>query len=189
MSDRAGPRRAGTRLIGFLLVGLAMAACDASPLVAGGPVPWTAQANGFVLQATMPKLDWLSTEAIGIDTTLTWTGDEPTKAIWTSGGGPVSFSLERADGTVTMPAASDLVCARQDYARGVPTQIPFSKSGGYSDSDPNAVFFEQYFADPLLHLPRGQWKLIVTADAMLAECAMNAPKLSIRLPDIVLFIH
>jgi hypothetical protein len=39
--------------------------------------------------------------------------------------------------------------------------VPFEKSAGWSQDDPNADFYRDWSADPLLHLPAGTW--LVTA--------------------------
>ena len=37
------------------------------------------------------------------------------------------------------------------------------KSGGFSADDPNADFYRSFFADPLVHLPAGDWTLTAVA--------------------------
>ena len=72
-------------------------------------------------------------------------------------------------------------CAKHDYARLAPVAIQFQKSGGYSADDPNAAFYRTYFADPVLRLPAGHWKLTAIANGYLKPCDMNAPQVTITL--------
>jgi hypothetical protein len=44
---------------------------------------------------------------------------------------------------------------------------PIKKSGGYSDSQPDAAFYRAFFADPLVRLPAGEWD--ITAIAVFTE--------------------
>ena len=54
---------------------------------------------------------------------------------------------------------------------GVPQTTAFFKSGGVSATDPDAPFWTSFLADPLLHLPPGQWAVVAQAAIAGPECA------------------
>jgi hypothetical protein len=174
-------------------VGLALlvtiAACDAAPAPSDtGPIIVRAASDGFVLETSIPKRVWTSTDVIPVTTTLTWTGPAVTQGVGTSTDGPVSFGLKQLDGTLEMGGAQDAVCDHKSFDRGVATPVPFGKSGGWTADDPNAAFYRQFFADPRLVLPPGHWRLSVTTDGFLGPCDLSTPKLDLALPPIDLLV-
>jgi hypothetical protein len=172
------------RLLLALVAAAAVVACDGSGPETSAPIGARAEANGFVLETRLPKATWGPDEAIQVSTTFTWIGAAPMQSVWASAGGPVLFGLQQLDGPVTIGPASDLVCAKADFQRGVVTPVPFAKSGGWSGDDPNAAFYQRFFADPQLHLPRGRWRLRVTTEGFLAPCDAGARNLNLNLPPI-----
>ncbi len=118
---------------------------------------------------------------IDISAILTWEGVAPAATIWGSAGGPVSFSVAQIDGDIKVMAAMDAACAPHGYTRLAPAAIPFVKSGGYSADDPNAGFYRAYFADPLLRLPEGNWRVTANVSGYLKECEIGGPEVSINL--------
>lgn len=186
---RATPVRGGRAVAaGVAIVALASGACDATPAPSAAP-GGRAMANGFVLETSLPKDVWAPDEAIDVRTTLTYVGPEDAAGVWGSGSGLVSFVLAEVGGTKSVGGAARSDCRPYRFARGVATDIPFAKSGGWSADDPNAAFYQAFFADRLLHLPPGRWSLQVSADGMLAPCAADAPRLAATIPAIVLTIR
>jgi hypothetical protein len=98
------------------------------------------------------------------------------------------FGLKQLDGTLEMGGAQDAVCDHKSYDRGVATPIPFAKSGGFTDDDPNAPFYRQFYGDPRLILPPGRWRLSITSDGFLGDCQAGAPTLDLALPPIDLLV-
>ena len=162
--------------LGLAAGGLA-AGCDVSsgPSEAPGPIGVRAENQGFVLQVVLPSAGFASTDAIPVTTTLTWSGPAAKATIWGSGSGPVEFLIaEVGGGRRTMGGAMTADCRPSSYARGVPVDVPLVKSGGYTGDDPNAAFYQAWYADPVLRLPAGRWQLRVTAIGFLAPCAAGA---------------
>jgi len=170
-----------------LLAGL-IVACDATVAPVSSPTSWHAESRDFVLQASIPKLQWSSADEIVVTTTLTWTGAAPTVQVGTSTDGPVEFSLNQLDGTLEMAGAHDLVCATKTFARGVATPVPFAKSGGWTADDPNASFYERFYRDPRLILPPGHWRLSIATEGFVGPCDPNTPRMDVALPPIDLLV-
>ena len=73
-------------------------------------------------------------------------------------------------------------CATHELPAGVTTTVPFAKSGGWSEDDPNAAFLSVYFADPELTLPTGTWRIDVTTAGTIGEgCRGEALDLELSL--------
>jgi hypothetical protein len=123
---------------------------------------------------------------IDVAATLIWEGANPMATIWGSGSGPVSFELEQIDGDMALGGMMTADCAMHDYARLVPVQIPYRKSGGFSGDDPNAGFYRAFFADPVLRLPAGRWRVTANAGGYLMPCEMDAPTVDISLSAEIL---
>jgi hypothetical protein len=120
-------------------------------------------------------------QAIDVRTTLTWTGGAPNVTIWGSGMGPVGFLFEELTGpkrTIGGVMTSD--CSRHSYDRGVATAIPLGKSAAWGPDDPDAAFFQEFSADPVLHLPAGRWRITADLSGYLAQCDANAPGISLK---------
>jgi hypothetical protein len=164
-----------------LLTAALLAACSSQPSPDQTPPTAIAAGQGFALAMGVPADHFAVGQAIDVLTTLTWTGPAPKATIWGSGSGPVIFLFEDLTGRHRMPGgAMTADCAKHPFAQGVATSIPFHKSGGWIADDPDAAFFREFFADPLLRLPAGNWRITADVEGMLAECAANAPTISLR---------
>lgn len=64
-------------------------------------------------------------------------------------------------GRQVVPAAST-DCAPQLVATSSPIAVPITKSGAVTDG-PNADWLRQFLADPLTHLPKGDWDITARA--------------------------
>lgn len=170
-------RGLGTAFVVAALVG----ACSSDPSPAASPSTAVAQGQGFVLAMAVPTDHFALGQAIDVRTTLTWTGAAPNVTIWGSGMGPVGFLFEELTGRRrTIGGVMTADCSRHSYDRGVATSIPLGKSAAWSADDPNAAFFQEFSADPVLHLPAGRWRVTADLEGMLAECAANAPTISLK---------
>ena len=166
-----------------------VAACGQAPTPSGPtgqPIVVVGRDAGFALSMRVGSDVVDAGVPIDVSSILTWEGAAPSATIWGSGGGPVSFSLEQVGGPLNIGGAMTADCAKHEYARLVPTAIPFQKSGGYTADDPNAAFYRTYFADPVLRLPAGRWKLTAIANGYLKPCDMNARQVNITLQAEIL---
>jgi hypothetical protein len=178
--------------LALVLVGLAAVACGAGTGPSDEPhlVGCRVEQAGWVLEVVLPSDRYAPTDAIPVQTTVTWTGAPGRGSIWGSGSGPVSFLfLEIGGAGRTMNGAMTSDCAQRDFAAGEPVTIPLGKSGGWTAEDPNAAFYQAWYRDPLLHLPSGHWQLRVSLDGMLAPCDANAARLDATVGPIDLLIE
>ncbi len=118
--------------VAAILVAVA-AACGQAPgptEPSGQPIVVEGRAAEFVLSLRIGSDVVDAGAPIDISAILTWEGAAGTATIWGSGGGPVSFGLAQVDGNIALGPASTADCAPHEYARLVPTAIPYHKSGG-----------------------------------------------------------
>ncbi|HSL34022.1 MAG TPA: hypothetical protein VK871_10270 [Candidatus Limnocylindrales bacterium] len=171
-----------------LLAGLLVGACggDGPPEPTPGAVILDGRDDGFllVLRVAADVVD--GGDPIDIDASLTWQGPAPRATVWGSGSGVVSFVLAQLDGDLSVGGAMTADCASHEFERLVPVEIPFTKSGGFSADDPHADFYRAFYADPVLRLPAGRWRLTATTVGYLQPCEMNAPTLDISLQSEIL---
>jgi hypothetical protein len=105
---------------------------------------------------------------------VTHDGTEPI-VLSGSGSGFVFFSVTRtADGLTSGEPVWTDDCARHVVPAGDRNVIPFAKSGGWSEEDPNAAFLRTYFADPQLTLPSGTWRIDVVAQGYIGDGCTGA---------------
>ena len=174
-------------LVGAVLVGTCGQASVPSPSgPTDQPIVLEGRDAGFVLSMRIGSGVVDAGAPIDIAATLMWEGANPSAAIWGSGSGPVSFGLEEVDGDIVLGGAMTGDCSQDEFARLVPVPVPFQKSGGWSADDPNAAFYRAFFADPVLRLPAGRWRVTASASGYLVPCEMNAPMLSISLESVIL---
>jgi hypothetical protein len=172
------PAARGAGLLGVAL-GLVLlgAACgDARPSHPSGapedgtaPVEARARDARFELVLRLPRLTWAAGEPIEAEASLTYLGPADRIEVSGSGSGLVLFGLEQVEGPVRFLGAATADCVPRTLDRGVPVVVPYRKSGGFSDDDPNAAWYRAFFADPLLRLPPGSWRLSATADGYLGN--------------------
>jgi hypothetical protein len=163
----------GVAVIAIALLVLA-AAVWLRPVGAGrpqatGPVVATEVLGPFELAIRSEHGQYAANEAIGVIATLTFHGPDDSVDIshdgGSSGGAPVRFGVEEpVTGNLKLEPISDLMCASSTLKRDVPLEVPFAKTGSFSDAGPLASAYEAYFKDPVLRLPAGTWHLSALAD-------------------------
>lgn len=174
-----------------MVVGIAglllLAGCGAdAPSPQPQPIAVSDSADGFVLSLTLPTDTFVSAEPIELEAVFAWEGAAASRTLWAAAGGPLVFTAQQLDGPRVIGGGSDAACAVHEFKRGIPQRSGYRKSGGYSETDPDAAFYKAFFADPLFRLPPGQWRISVVADGFLAECAMNAPRLTMKVSADIL---
>lgn len=161
-------RRGGMQPVLSVAVAVALVACAASPSPsAPGPsISQTAAGQvteaGITLAAVAEPPVVRAGEVIQVTAELSHDRPEPL-VISGSGMGIVFFSVTRVeDGLTSGPALSTGDCARHELPAGEVVTVPFAKSGGWSEDDPNAAFMETYHSHPELTLPPGTWRIDIT---------------------------
>jgi hypothetical protein len=157
------------RAICLIVVAAAIAACGGSPAAdpspAAGPVDG-ARNDSFALEIRTPRDRYASAEAIAIDTTIAYLGPRDRIVASSEYSTLVTFGLEQIDGPLDMlDGGSDLMCRTLALTARQPLAVGFAKSGAYSQNDPTAAFWDAYFADRLLHLPAGTWRVTASLRA------------------------
>lgn len=124
----------------------------------------------FRLTLEVGRERYRADELIDARATLTYLGPQPSVAAWGSGSGLVVMILEQLDGPLDPGGGSNASCAATDLVIGQSLDIPYSKSGGFSADDPNADWYNWFFASPALRLPAGVWRLAASLDASFGGC-------------------
>jgi hypothetical protein len=142
------------------------------------PVDAHAEDGEFRLVVRADNDHYVAGAPISLATELSYIGPQPQQKLSGSGSGLVVVSLLQLDGPLEIAAGSDSDCAGYVIARGAPIAAAYVKSGGWSGEDPNAAFYKAFFADPLLRLPHGAWRVVATADFYVGGCPGAAHKLN-----------
>jgi len=164
-----------------IVVAVLVGGCSTDPSPDATPPTAVAQGQGFVLTMAVPTDHFAVGQAIDVRTTLAWTGPAPNVTIWGSGMSPVGFLFEELTGSHRKIGGLMISnCSNHSYARGVATPIPLAKTAAWSGDDPDAAFFQEFTKNPLLPLPAGRWRIIADLGGYLAQCAMDAPGISLQ---------
>lgn len=164
------------RRLTALLVGLALALLACTPQVASPSAPPTdAPANSsltegsFRLTFELPKTTWKADETVtGRSELVLIAGTSATLA--GSGGGPLAFAFVSIDGKHRVEPAWTADCATHQLKADSPITSAITKSGGFSQEDPDYEFLHSFLAEGgTVRLPAGDWD--VSAIAMFSEGA------------------
>ena len=147
-----------------------------SPSPSGASVATASVTEGdYRLTITSPRETWGTDDAIDVEAAFEYVGPESTDMYWAAADGPLDFRVVEVSGDREMgdafppdcPSATDDGDPQTEWAThiltGEPFTRPYEKSGGYGPDDPNAAFYEDFFTDPLLHLPVGEWQVTALA--------------------------
>ncbi len=149
------------------------------------PVEASATDGTFRLTIRSPQDGYPAFEAIEVAATLEYLGPSASIGATGSGSGLVGFGIEQVGGAHRiLPSWTD-DCKPYSLDRGQPVAVEFSKSGGFSEDDPDAGFFKDYFADPVLRLPPGTWRLFAIIDLTLGGCGGERHQLEAEIVIVV----
>lgn len=157
-------------------------AADGLPSPSGGPVSATTRSGDFSLIITSARSQYEADEPVEVEASLVYDGDQGEATV---GGANalIGFGIEQVDGTLRMEPAFDASCTPHTLSAGVPVVEPFSKSGGFSDDDPDAGFWREWFSDPVPTLPAGTWRVKALASFGLDGCR------SVRTLEASIVVH
>jgi hypothetical protein len=122
--------------------------------------------GAFQLTFELPRTTFHVGEAIEGRATLGVAGGDPV-AFGSSGGGPFVFDFAEVDGRRRVGGAMTADCAPYRLEPGRPMTSAITKSGGFSDDDPDAAFYRAFLHDTPVSLPAGDWR--ITAGATFVE--------------------
>ena len=159
------------RLLALFLVGL-VACGGPSPTVspARNDVPaQAADARGpYRLTFTVPRTAWSTTDAIVGDAQLALIAGLQTR-IFGSGAGVLAFEFQEVTGDRHVAPIWTADCAPYVLAANQPIRSAITKSGGWSADQPDAQFYSDFFADPIVRLPPGTWDITALASFVEGE--------------------
>ncbi len=126
------------------------------------PPVFTARDENFEVKTYIDKLEYEQNEEINIYSTIEYIGENESISIWS--GEPYFHHLiyngkEYINDGVVLDVLKETV-----FKKGEVYTIPFSKSGGFTQEDPDIEFWEQYFSEKELKLPGGDYTFTATTD-------------------------
>lgn len=131
--------------------------------IAGVPASSEVEGGGFRLTVWADQQAYAAGQAIKVRATLTYIGPRASVTVAAPASGIVTFSVAGYDPPIRMSGGSTSNCSPYTFTRGVPQEVAFSKSGGFSADDPAASFYQAYYADPVLRLPASTWTITARA--------------------------
>lgn len=125
-------------------------------------------------------------EPLFLGTTLVFAGNEPGVQVSSSGQGPISYSVRQADGHLRTEAVIPGDCVPHDMTAGTLYWFPYAESGAFVPGDPDAAFYEQFFATPDLVLPSGNWVVEARLDLYDGgDCGSSSTDATVEIPITV----
>jgi hypothetical protein len=119
----------------------------------------------FDVSISVDKGSYAPDEPITAAARLVYLGPGATVTAFGSGSGLVTFDLQQLDGPLDPGGGATSDCRPYQLARNEPLDIPYAKSGGWSEEDPNAAWYAVFFNEPELRLPAGVWRLTARLEA------------------------
>jgi len=175
----------------MILLAAAAAGCGPSetlgPEASGPPVTDTADNGHFRLAIGLASGLQHAGAEIQVRTQLTYLGQVASVVVGSNWSPPVYFQLEHLDGNRDMTdVVSLLMCERTPLNSGVAIDVPFVKSGGFGEDDPDAEYWRTFLNDPQLRLPAGHWRVSAHFQGTLDdECRGPAQTLSAEVTFLV----
>jgi hypothetical protein len=133
------------------------------------PCPSAASTSGpFKLELALPKTDWKSDEPITGTAILSYGGPNA-KTLYGSGG-LLNFQYTQVGGPhKTSPVSTD-ECGQYEIGPAMPMRTPVSKSGGFTDDDPDAAWLRSFLTAPDVRLSAGTWDVTALANFTEGDC-------------------
>lgn len=142
---------------------IAGAACTALVEEAGSA---SVNDSVFKLSIHTDRDEYAVGEAADIFATLEYVGGADSITIY-SGDPLVYFTI--TGGKFTGDYAINDILLSTTLKKNEPVRFEFVKSGGYSEGDKDAAFWQSWFAEPQLILPVGEYTISATADGFFDE--------------------
>ena len=175
-------------VIGLAALALVLASCMQSTPSPSAQPPLLAESHDaeYRLVISSSQAVWGEDEAIQIAAQLSYSG--PQREISGSGSGVIGFSVEEVGGSRKMQGIRDAACTSYSISRGQPITTAYQKSGAIDPGEPNEAFYRQFFADPLFHLPSGEWKITAFAQFTTGPGCGEGREVDLR-ASLVIAVH
>lgn len=127
-----------------------------------GPMVFEARNENFAIKTYIDKLEFNENEEIKLYSTIEYIGKNESIRIW-SGEPYFHHLIHDGDKCINSSVVLD-VLKETVLKKGEVYTIPFSKSGGFTQEDPDVKFWEKYFSEKELRLPAGDYTFTAVTD-------------------------
>lgn len=139
---------------------------------------FTTADENFLVKTYINKLEFKENEEITMYSTIEYIGEKDSITVWS---GEPYFHYEIYDGKEYFNEGMTQDILKQTVLnKGEIYTIPFSKSGGYSEEDPKADFWKQYYSEKELKLPKGKYSFTAYTDFSLNKEQVEKVTLKIK---------
>lgn len=111
--------------------------------------------ENFIVKTYIEKLQFKQVEEISLYSTIEYIGDKDSIDIWS--GEPYFHHMIYKNGEVISGGLTLDILQKTELKKGEIYTIPFSKSGGFSEDDPDADFWRDFYSEETLKLPKGEY--------------------------------
>ena len=116
---------------------------------------FTASDENFLVKTYIKKLQFKESEEIDIYSTIEYIGEKDKIEIWS--GEPYLHHMIYKNGAVFTGGFTLNMLKKTELKKGEIYTILFSKSGGFSEDDPDADFWRDFYSEKTLKLPEGEY--------------------------------
>ena len=121
----------------------------------------------FTLTLTLTRAVWPAMEPIDGEAALSV--QQGAVDIGGSGAGLIGFRYSQVGGRIVVDPIWTADCARHQVTAAAPMRSVLTKSGGWSQDEPDAAFFEAFFEGDGVRLPPGVWDITAIASGGCGE--------------------
>jgi len=137
------------------------------------------QDENFVVKTYIDKLTFDENEEIIMYSTLEYIGEKENITLW-SGEPYFHHEILNEEGEYFNQGITLTILKTTVLEKGETYIIPFSKSGSYTEDDPRADFWKEYFSEKELRLPSGDYTFKAYTEFSLDEDQTERVNLSIE---------
>ncbi len=116
---------------------------------------FTASDENFLVKTYINKLQFKEADEISLYSTIEYIGEKDSIDIWS--GEPYFHHMIYKNGEVFTGGFTQQILQKTELKKGELYTIPFSKSGGFSEDDPDADFWKDFYSEKTLKLPEGEY--------------------------------
>lgn len=128
---------------------------------------FTASDENFLVKTYIKSLQFKEDEEIDLYSTIEYIGEKDSIDIWS--GEPYFHHMIYKDGEVLSGGLTLNILKKTELKKGEIYTIPFSKSGGFDEDDPEAAFWKDFYSEKALKLPKGEYTFSAATSFTLDE--------------------